>query len=95
MTEPKIEKKKAPPYSEYNRLAQAKYRAKYPERYAAAQKAQYARKNLDPTWKATMTERMSIYSKNRYAQKKQAKIDAGVILRPVGRPRKIVDVVKS
>ena len=39
-----------------------------------------------------MTERISIYSKNRYAQKKQAKLDAGEILRPVGRPRKIVDV---
>ena len=94
LTEQKIEKKKAPPYSEYNRIAQAKYRAKYPERYAEAQKKQYARKMLDPNWKQQMTERISIYSKNRYAQKKQAKIDAGEILRPVGRPRKIIDVVE-
>ena len=76
-------------YTDANRLAQLKYRQKYPAKYCAIQKKLYERKKLEPEWIAHFNERARGYAKKAYNLKKQAKIDAGEEIRPRGRPRKI------
>jgi len=68
-------------YCEANRIAQKKYREKYPEKYCAIQKKLYDRKKLEPEWIAHFTERARGYAKKAYDLKRQAKIDAGEVIK--------------
>jgi len=78
-------------YCEANRIAQKKYREKYPEKYCAIQKKLYDRKKLEPEWIEHFNERARGYAKKAYDLKRQAKIDAGEVIKGRGRPRKVIE----
>lgn len=75
-------------YSERNRVAQNKYRLKYPEKYLESQRQFYENHKNDEEWKKKFNEKNKEIQK-RYRDKiKQQQIDQGVEIRKPGRPRK-------
>jgi len=75
-------------YSERNRIAQNKYRLKYPEKYLESQRQFYENHKNDEEWKKKFNEKNKEIQK-RYRDKiKQQQLDQGVEIRKPGRPRK-------
>jgi hypothetical protein len=75
-------------YSEKQRVAQQKYRAKYPEKNRATQREIYQRKKQDPEWKARFNERSKIHNMKYQTKKREALYGIGAPKRGRGRPRK-------
>ena len=75
-------------YSEAQRIAQKKYREKYPEKYCKVQRDLYHNKKEDPEWKAKFNERSRLNNKKYREKKKEELISQGIEIKGRGRPRK-------
>ena len=77
-------------YTEASRLAQQKYREKYPEKYCELQKKVYNDNKTNEEWRKHFNERSAKNNKI-WREKKNAEILAnGGTIRPKGRPKKVV-----
>jgi hypothetical protein len=77
-------------YSPACRVAQQKYRDKYPDKYCALQRKLYQNKKGDDEWKKKYNERSKV-NNAKYREKKMKEfLDAGGEVKPKGRPKKVV-----
>ena len=77
-------------YTEASRLAQQKYREKYPEKYCELQKKVYNDNKANEEWRKHFNERSAKNNKI-WRDKRNAEIIAnGGTIRPKGRPKKVV-----
>lgn len=76
-------------YTEAHKLAQQRYRERYPEKYCESQRKLYEKKKDDPEWKAKFNERSKKNNAIYRQKKKEEKIASGETIKPRGRPRKI------
>jgi hypothetical protein len=76
-------------YTQAHRKAQQKYREKFPEKYNEVQRKLYDDKKQDDEWKKKFNERSKLNNKKYREKKLQERIDAGIEIKPKGRPRKI------
>lgn len=80
-------------YSPACRVAQQKYRDKYPDKYCALQRKLYQNKKGDDEWKKKYNERSKV-NNAKYREKKMKEfLDAGGEVKPKGRPKKIKEIV--
>ena len=78
-------------YNEAQRLAQKKYREKYPDKYCKVQRDLYHSKKTDDEWRRKFNERSKINNK-KYREKKREELKAlGITIKSRGRPRKILE----
>ena len=76
-------------YTQAHRKAQQKYREKFPEKYNEVQRKLYEEKKQDEEWKKKFNERSKLNNKKYREKKLQERIEAGLELKPKGRPRKV------
>jgi len=76
-------------YTQAHRKAQQKYREKFPEKYNEVQRKLYDDKKQDEEWKKKFNERSKLNNKKYREKKLQERIEAGIELKPKGRPRKV------
>jgi hypothetical protein len=77
-------------YSPSCRVAQQKYRDKYPDKYCALQRKLYQNKKTDEEWKKKYNERSKV-NNAKYREKKMKEfIESGGVVKPKGRPKKVV-----
>jgi hypothetical protein len=88
-TEPIVVIKKKT-YTQAHRRAQQKYREKYPEKYHSLQRKLYQEKIKDDEWKKEHLAKGKVSNGKYRERKRQELIDAGVEIKPRGRPRKVI-----
>lgn len=76
-------------YTQAHRLAQQRYRERYPEKYCELQRKLYNNKKQDDEWKKKFNERSKINNEKWRIRNKEKQLAEGIQPKPRGRPRKV------